>query len=91
MKIVYRAENIIDANLVKGALEAEGMPAFVSGEYLAGAIGELPCWNLVCVMVAEHDVERALPLVRAIDGALREQRAQADAGIDDGLGDGAPA
>jgi hypothetical protein len=86
MRIVYRAENIIDANLVKGALEADGVTAFVSGEYLTGAVGELPCWNLVSVMVAEHDVERAAPIVRGIDAALREQRAR----IDDGIGDGIP-
>lgn len=86
MKIVYRAENIIDANLVKGALEADGVTAFVSGEYLTGAVGELPYWNLVSVMVAEHDVERAAPIVRGIDAAMREQRER----IDDGIGDGVP-
>ena len=37
MQIVYRAANIIDANLVKGVLEQAGIPAFVSGEYLTGA------------------------------------------------------
>lgn len=86
MKIVYRAENLIDANLVKGVLEAEGVCAFVSGEYLTGAVGELPYWNLVSVMVAEQDVERAAPVVRGVDAALREQRERAD----DGLG-GVPA
>ncbi|HEU4665356.1 MAG TPA: DUF2007 domain-containing protein [Dokdonella sp.] len=87
MKIVYRAENIIDANLVKGALELEGIAAFVSGEYLTGAAGELPCWNLVAVMVAAHDVERAAPIAGRIDLALREERAQ-----NDGLaGDAVPA
>jgi hypothetical protein len=75
MKIVYRAENIIDANLVKGVLELEGISAFVSGEYLTGAAGELPCWNLVAVMVADHDVERAAPIAGRIDLALRERRA----------------
>jgi len=87
MKIVYRAENLIDANLVKGALEAEGVTAFVSGEYLTGAVGELPYWNLVSVMVAEQDVERAEPVVRGVDAALRERRARAD----DGAADGVPA
>lgn len=62
MKIVYRAESIIDANLVKGILAAEGIVAFVSGEYLMGAIGELPVCNLVSVMVSEVDVERAAPI-----------------------------
>lgn len=78
MKIVYRAENIIDANLVKGALELEGITAFVSGEYLTGAVGELPVWNLVAVMVADLDVERAAPIAGRIDLALRERRAQHD-------------
>ncbi|HEX7769370.1 MAG TPA: DUF2007 domain-containing protein [Dokdonella sp.] len=78
MRIVYRAENIIDANLVKAALEHEQVLAFVSGEYLTGAIGELPAWNLVAVMVAEHDVERALPVVRAVDDDLRRLRESAD-------------
>ncbi|MFI4969971.1 MAG: DUF2007 domain-containing protein [Lysobacterales bacterium] len=80
MKIVYRAENIIDAHLVKNALAFEGIPAFVSGEYLTGAIGELPAWNLVSVMVAGHDVERAATIAHAIDAALREER-DPDAGL----------
>jgi hypothetical protein len=78
MRIVYHAENIIDANLVKAALEHEQVVAFISGEYLTGAIGELPAWNLVAVMVAEHDVERALPVVRAVDQDLRQHRELAD-------------
>ena len=56
MRIVYHAENIIDANLVKAALEHEHVAAFISGEYLTGAIGELPAWNLVAVMVDRKSV-----------------------------------
>jgi len=55
MKIAYQAENIIDANLVKNALESVGIRAFVSGHYLTGAAGELPPLGLVNVMVAGHD------------------------------------
>ena len=72
MKIVYRAANIIDANLCKGALEQVGVPAFVSGEYLTGGIGELPVGGLVNVMVADIDVTRARPVVDALDAALRD-------------------
>lgn len=77
MKILYRAENIVDANLVKAALAAEGIPAFVSGEFLIGAIGELPARDLVSVMVADADVERAAPVAQAIDADLRQRRADA--------------
>jgi hypothetical protein len=72
VKIVYRAENIIDANLVKAALAEAGIPAFVAGEYLTGAMGQLPVSDLVTVMVAETDLERAAPIAEAIDAALRE-------------------
>ncbi|HEY0180389.1 MAG TPA: DUF2007 domain-containing protein [Dokdonella sp.] len=81
MRIVHRAENIIDANLVKGALALDGIGAFVSGEYLTGAIGELPAWNLVAVMVAECDVERAEAIVRALDAELREHRESGAAAV----------
>jgi hypothetical protein len=75
VKIVYRAENIIDANLVKAALADAGIDAFVSGEYLTGAIGQLPALDLVTVMVADRDVERALPIAEAIDADLTQERA----------------
>jgi putative signal transducing protein len=74
VKIVYRAENIIDANLVKAALAEAGIQAFVFGEYLTGAAGQLPARDLVNVMVAETDIERAAPIAEAIDTALRQQR-----------------
>jgi hypothetical protein len=72
VRIIYRAENIIDANLVKGALESEGIHAFVSGAYLTGAMGEQPVSNLVSVMVSDSDVERASTIARAIDAALSQ-------------------
>jgi hypothetical protein len=77
VKIVYRAENIIDANLVKAALADAGIQAFVSGEYLAGGIGHLPALDLVTVMVAESDVERAAPIAEGIDAELSERRGHA--------------
>jgi hypothetical protein len=83
VKIVYRAENIIDANLVKNALEHDGIPAFVSGQYLTGAAGELPPMALVNVMVAEIDWPRARAIAERIDAELAEHRAAPDMG--DGL------
>lgn len=76
MRIVYRAENIIDANLVKGVLESEGIFAFVSGAYLTGAAGELPVCNLVSVMVSDSDIERASHIAREVDAALRQVPAE---------------
>ncbi len=78
MKIVYRAENIIDANLVKNALEAENIPSFVSGYYLTGAIGDLPPMSLINVMVSEIDLERAIDVAQRVDADLAEFRANPD-------------
>jgi hypothetical protein len=80
VKIVYQAENIIDANLVKNALEHAGIAAFVSGQYLTGAAGELPPMALVNVMVSETDWPSARPIAERIDAALAERRAEPDAG-----------
>lgn len=82
MKIVYEAENIIDANLVKNALEHDGITAFVSGQYLTGAAGELPPMALVNVMVAEIDWPRARAIAEQIDNQLAEHRALPEAGDD---------
>jgi hypothetical protein len=80
MKIAYQAENIIDANLVKNALEFAGISAFVSGHYLTGAAGELPPLGLVNVMVAAHDWPQARGIAERIDAALAERRAAPEFG-----------
>jgi hypothetical protein len=89
MRIVYHAENLVDAHLVKGALEAAGIPAHVAGEYLTGAMGELPALGLVAVMVPEHLLPAAAAVAAACDAQLREARSLA-AG-DDELPGPAPA
>jgi hypothetical protein len=63
VRIVYQAENAIDAHLVRHALEAEGMLAFVLGEGLAGGIGELPVMGYCRVVVADEDAEAALACI----------------------------
>ena len=66
MKIVYQAENILDAHLVKGALENDDILAFVTGEYLTGAIGELPAHGLVAIMVPDDHVDAAVHFLRRL-------------------------
>ena len=63
MRTVYHAESLVDAQLVKDALEAAGIPAFVSGAYLTGGIGLLPARDLVTVMVPDSAVEEAARIV----------------------------
>ncbi|MEO8011118.1 MAG: DUF2007 domain-containing protein [Dokdonella sp.] len=86
MQIVYRAENIFDANLVKNALEQAGIPSYVSGEYLTGGIGQLPMSDLVMVMVARVDLERAEVIADEVDAALRVETEPSSDFIDPVLG-----
>lgn len=89
MRTVYHAESIIDAHLVKGALEQAGIPAYVAGEYLTGGIGQLPARDLLAVMVPDSLVAAAEPHVRALERALAEARGAADAAAPE-LPDGDP-
>ena len=74
MRNVYEAANLIDAHLVRQALEAEGIPAFVRGEALTGGIGEIGVFGLVGVMVPDS----AWPVARDIVEALElGERAEA--------------
>ena len=75
MRIAYHAETLIDAHLVKDALERAEIPAFIAGEFLTGAVGQLPARDFVAVMVPEAAAEAAEGIVRALDAQLAEARA----------------
>ncbi len=66
MRIVYNAANLIDAHLVRHALEQQGIPAFVRGEALVGGIGELPAVGLVSVAVPDSAWPEAADIVLAL-------------------------
>ena len=60
MQVVYRAQNLVDAHLVKHLLDDAGIPAFVMGESLLGGAGELPLFGVLRVCVPEgHEAEAA--------------------------------
>jgi hypothetical protein len=88
MQTVYRAENLIDAHLVKDALEAEGIPAFIAGEYLTGGVGQLPAMDFMAVMVPESSLPEASAIVREVEARLSDARLaiDEDARRDDPLG-----
>jgi hypothetical protein len=76
MRTVYHAEGIVDAHLVKDALEQAGIPAFVNGEYLIGGMGQLPARDFLTVSVPDVAVEAALPVVREVGEMLRSPAAE---------------
>ena len=67
MHIVYKADNLFDAHLVKHALEDAGIPAFVFGESLLGGMGELPLFGVLRVAVPEAARPEAEAIVAGLD------------------------
>lgn len=64
MEPIYDAIGAVDAQLVHDLLQDAGIPAFVSGMALAGAVGELPADCLVQVWVNEDHADAARQLIR---------------------------
>ena len=69
--MIYEAENLLDGHLVKGLLEQRGIPAFVSGQYLTGALGELPVAGIVTVYVADEHEAAANDVVAELEADRR--------------------
>ncbi|MBP3984660.1 DUF2007 domain-containing protein [Pseudoxanthomonas helianthi] len=73
MQVAYRAENLFDAHLARHALEDAGIPAFVFGESLLGAGGELPLFGVLRVCVPEAAWPQARDVLQAaglLDAAI---------------------
>lgn len=66
MRSVYEAANLIDAHLVRHALEDAGIGAFVRGEALTGGMGDLGVFGLVAVLVPEDQWQPAREVVEAL-------------------------
>lgn len=72
MPAIYRAANLFEAQLVVDELKAGGMQAYITGEYLSGAIGELPPTDVIAVWLCEprHE-ERARALIAEFEASRR--------------------
>lgn len=66
VRVVYEAAHVIDAHLVRHALEAAGLPVFIRGEALLGGLGELGVFGLVAVCVPEPCWPEARALVESL-------------------------
>ncbi|MEX1196826.1 MAG: DUF2007 domain-containing protein [Pseudohongiellaceae bacterium] len=69
MKIVYKANDILEAHIVAGMLQAESIEAHVGGHYLQGAVGDLAPVGLASVSVADEDTDAAMRLIRDYEEA----------------------
>ncbi|HET6328687.1 MAG TPA: DUF2007 domain-containing protein [Planctomycetaceae bacterium] len=67
---IYRAENDIAAHLVKGTLEAAGIPTQITEESFAANRGLNPIWwASPRILVAESQAEEAAAIIREIEAA----------------------
>jgi|AntDeeMinimDraft_5_1070356.scaffolds.fasta_scaffold35291_1 hypothetical protein len=64
---LYTADSAIDAHLLEGLLAQAGIRAYIVGEFLQGAMGELPPTGLVQVLVEEDDLPAALETLEAFE------------------------
>ncbi|MFC0445078.1 DUF2007 domain-containing protein [Pseudidiomarina halophila] len=67
MQCVFQAENVVEAELVKGLLESEGIDCHSGGFYLQGAVGDLAASGFAKLWVADEDSAKALALVERYD------------------------
>lgn len=63
MEIVYRAQDIAEAEIVSGMLRAHGIDAHVGGYYLQGGVGELAPMGFANVQVDASQLGLARQLV----------------------------
>ena len=61
---VYLPENNLEAHLVQGLLESEGIECEIRGEYLSGAAGGIPAGNTVSLWVPDTQEAAARALLR---------------------------
>ncbi len=63
MNIIFKAANIIEANIVSGLLKANGIDAYAGGYYLQGGVGDLATMDFANVYVAEKDMPQAQQII----------------------------
>ena len=67
---LYAANSSIDAHLLKGLLEQRGIEVQIIGEFLQGAMGELPASGLIKVLVPEEQFDDALDALREFEANM---------------------
>ena len=69
MKTIYQADDVLEAHIVCGMLNAEGIEAEVAGQYQQGAVGGLAPRDFARVqLLDERDEPRARDLIRDYEG-----------------------
>lgn len=63
MQCVYRPLDMTEATLLKCMLADHHITCHISGQYLQGAVGDLPAHDLLALWLADEDAQRASQLI----------------------------
>lgn len=63
MKLLYKANDVIEAQLIKNMLEQANIETYMHGQYLQGGIGDLQAFGLVQLMVDERYYQTAKEII----------------------------
>jgi hypothetical protein len=63
MKIIFKANDILEAHIVAGMLQSYGIATHVGGHYLQGAVGDLAPMGIANIFVQDEQFEEAEKLV----------------------------
>jgi uncharacterized protein YdbL (DUF1318 family) len=69
MQRIYEPQDLMEGELLLGMLASEGIDAYLTGQHLAGAVGELPAAGLLGVMVEDAQAHSARQLIAAYNAA----------------------
>lgn len=67
MQCVYQADNVVEAELLKGLLAAHDVACHSGGFYLQGGVGELASQGFAKLWVDDADVEQAFAVIKAYE------------------------
>ncbi len=69
MQRIYEPQDTMEGELLQAMLASEGVEAYLTGQHLAGAVGELPACGLLGLLVDDAQAERAQQLIAAYNAA----------------------
>jgi hypothetical protein len=71
MLTIYEVADNVEGHIILGLLQSRVIPCYLNGDYLQGAIGEIPVIGHTILQVDDTWSERAQALISAYqDGAL---------------------
>lgn len=76
MKVLYEAQDSLEAHMLNNLLLQQGLTTRVDGDYLQGGIGEIQAFGLSRILVNEEDFPAAQAVVSSWEQEARANNSQ---------------